>query len=294
LRFKSGFCSDDLDNAMISIETNLSRMIASRSLQRSQHEIAQAMERLATGKQINRASDNPAGLIAVTGFAQDQARLNKKVERLELEDKRLGAIEGAQSVVGDLLLELSSVVVSSANTAGTSKGEREAMQIQAQSVMQTIDYLADTTVFNGDHLLDGQRSKSLGRVTRDEQQPDGTTKQVTYSLADIASGKLNLVDGDHELAQQVVDAAVADIATKRAGIGIRSNEIHSEIRVSMTEYENVTAARSLIEDTDYAAETAKLVRAQVLQQAGIYTAQLADQVNSDSALKLLSAIKAFK
>ena len=70
-------------------------MIAGRSLQRSQHELTQSMERLATGKRINRASDDPAGLIAVNEFAQDQARLNKKVERLEIEDKRLGAIEGA-------------------------------------------------------------------------------------------------------------------------------------------------------------------------------------------------------
>lgn len=279
---------------MISIGTNLARMIAGRSLQRSQHELTQSMERLATGKRINRASDDPAGLIAVNEFAQDQARLNKKVERLEIEDKRLGAIEGAQSVVGDLLLELSSVVVSSANTAGTSKGEREAMQIEAESVLKTIDYLADTTVFNGDHVLDGQRAGSMGLVTRDEKQPDGTSKQVTYSLADIASGKLNLVDGDHELAQQVVDQAVAEIAANRGGIGIRSNEIQSEIRVAMTEFENVTAARSLIEDTDYAAETARMVRAQVLQQAGIYTAQLADHMNSDAALMLLSAIRSIK
>lgn len=279
---------------MTSIGTNLARMIAGRSLQRSQRDVAQSMERLATGKQINRASDDPAGMIAVNGFAQDQSRLTKKIERLELEDKRLGAIDGAQSVVGDLLLHMQGLAVSAANSAGLSKQEREAMQIDAESVVKTIDHLADTAVFNGDKLLDYQHAKQLGQVTRDEQQPDGTTKSVTYSLADIASGKLNFIDGDHELAQQVVDKAAESIRTSRAGIGIRTSEIQSDIRQSMTEFENVTAARSQIEDTDYAAETSKLVRAQVLQQAGIFTATLADQMNSDSALKLLSAITAIK
>ncbi len=275
---------------MISIGTNLARMVAGRSMRESERDVARSMERLATGKQINRASDDPAGMIAVNGFAQDQAKLTKKIERLELEDRRLGAIDGAQSVVNDLLLHMQSLVVSSANRDGTSKDERQGMQIDAESVVKTIDHLADTTVYNGDRLLDYQHAKQLGTVTRDEKQADGTTKSVTYSLADIASGKLNLVDGDHELAQQVVDKALESVITSRGGIGIRTREIQSEIRQSMTEFENVTAARSQIEDTDYAAETSRLVRAQVLQQAGIFTATLADRVNSDSALQLLSAI----
>ena len=100
------------------------------------------MERLVTGKRINRTSDDPSGAIAVSAFKQDQRKLTADIAGKEREMKRLGAYEGAGSVVSEMLTDLQAMVTGAANAGGLSKEEREAMAMEAGSIIKTIDYLA--------------------------------------------------------------------------------------------------------------------------------------------------------
>lgn len=273
---------------MISINTNIAAMSGMTSIARSGRAMAVAMERLATGRRINHGSDDPSGLIVGENLAAEQRMIEKKIERFELETHRLAAADGARSVVSELLTDLNALVVTAANRAGLSDGELEALQIEADSIIQTIDSLSDTSTFNGQRLLEGTRSDTLGRVTRNVENPDGTVRAREYALADLLGGRgLDLITGDLELAQEVVKGAVGSNTGARSAVGNRMNDIQSQIAELQIRFENVSAAKSLIMDADFAVETANLIRARVLEQAAIFTTRIAMEHNAKTALSLL-------
>lgn len=213
---------------MVDAITNLSAMIGLSAMAKHSRELNTAMERLATGKKINRASDDPAGMAVGDSMAARLKTISKKIDGLVFEDKRLGAIEGAQSVLSDLLQELNGLVVQSAGHGGLSPKEREANQVEADSILQAIDHIAVTTTFNGEKIIEYLSSKGLGVRALGE------------------GGEFNLVDGDAEKAQHAVQSAIDSLATQQAGVGIRAKDIGSQINALRTEFENTSAARSQI------------------------------------------------
>jgi len=257
----------------------------------SQEALDTALERLATGSRINRASDNPAGAVAVQKFDAQLITIEKQISSSERANIALAARDGGMSVVSDLLVDLKAVVVLAGNSDVMSDAELEALQIEADSIVSAIDFLSNTSTYNGVQILSGYASRSLGGVSKEVLQTDDTTITEHYSIADIAGGALNLSDGDLELALESVDGAITRIATSRASIGTMMLENDSRVATLQAEFENTMSARSLIRDTDYASEMAALTRAQVLQQASLHVALIAQQQQA-SALNLLAPISA--
>jgi flagellin len=250
--------------------TNIPAMLSLAAMRRHGQSMAQSMERLATGRRINRASDDPAGLVAAGSMELELRSISKQIDRNQLEDKRLGAIDGAQSVISDLVLELQGLVTQAANRDGYSHAERDAMQEQADSILQTIDHLAEGTTFNGDQIIAHLNSRALG----------------LRALA--RAGEQNLLTGDLVAGQATVDSAVSALAEGRAGVGLRMQEIACDLRVLQTNFEGLSAAHSQIMDTDYAAETGNLIRATMLRDAAQFVAILALQRNKELVQKLLA------
>ncbi|MCC6427538.1 MAG: hypothetical protein IT435_12040 [Phycisphaerales bacterium] len=246
------------------------------------------MERLATGKRINRAADDPAGSIITDKLTGDIKSLEKQIEGYTRELGYLAAKDGAHSAVGDMLVDLQGLVVSAANRGAMSKEELDALQLQANSIIGTIDHLAGTQIFNEQKLLDEAHSHQLGEVTVTTENPDGSTTSETKTLADIANGgDLNLRDGDLEAAQEAIEAAIADVASTRGAVGARGQDLESQIRTSQSELENLSATRSQIADADYALEISAMIRTQTLQQASIFMMQMMMQ-SGEQVLGLIS------
>ncbi|HZW10168.1 MAG TPA: flagellin [Phycisphaerales bacterium] len=275
---------------MISPLSGYSFMIGQRGLRNAQAIVQQAAERLATGKRINRASDDPSGLIAVDEFTARITKVEKKLDALDQEEARLGAMEGSLSVVHDLLHELNGLVVTAANKGGTSPEELEGLQLQADEILKAMDFIGNTAVFKGEKLFEGLFSTSLGRTDATVHGEGDDVKTVEAVLASIKSGGvLNLIDGDLESAQDSVEAALGSIGARRAGIGARiTNGIAPERNQLLIELENSEAARSQILDADIAAEMSNLIRGQILEQASI-SALLIGRQAPQQALQLLSA-----
>ncbi len=272
----------------ISVLTNLSDLAGLRALGMHTVNLNRAMERLATGKRVNRAGDDPAAAIAVQALKTDEIRVHKQLERLEFESKYLGARDGAVSVVSDMLQDLMGLTVTAGNTGAMSQAEREALQLEADSILQTINFLATTTTFNGEAILSGYFAGKMGAVSLTPRPGFDPGVPGTATLADIASGgSLNLLTGDLEAAQKSVASAIEGLAADRARFGNRMREIDSETRTLMTERENLAGTRSLLEDADFAAETSALIREQVLRQAALFVIQVARSMKSDSVLTLL-------
>src|SRR5690348_9757811 len=130
---------------MSSINTNLAGMMAQRSLSSSQGAIAKAMEHLATGKRINRGADDPAGLITADRLGAQRVSLEEIIKKATHAGAMLDTADGALGSIEDLLTDLNGRIVQAANTAVEGAHGREALQVEADSALETIQRIIGTT-----------------------------------------------------------------------------------------------------------------------------------------------------
>ena len=140
---------------MSRINTNVSSLLAQRILGQQNLSLNRSLERLSTGFRINRGADDPAGLIASENLRSEKASIIAAIGNAERADQVMNIAEGGLQEINALLLEVQGLVGSSANDAGLSAEEKEANQLQIDSILQTIDRIASATSFQGIKLLNG-------------------------------------------------------------------------------------------------------------------------------------------
>lgn len=140
---------------MSRINTNVSSLTAQRVLGQNNASLGQSLARLSTGLRINRGKDDPAGLIASENLRSEKAGINAALKNSERADQVVNIAEGGLQEVSNLLTELQGLLTTSANSAGLSASEKEANQLQIDSILQTIDRVAGATSFQGTKLLNG-------------------------------------------------------------------------------------------------------------------------------------------
>ncbi len=251
-----------------------------------------ALERLSTGLRINRASDDPAGLISSEALSAALASLEAEGKALERSQAVGNTAEGASAQISGLLSEAEGLAVAAANTAGTSEAEREAMQLEMDSILQTIDRIATGTEFNGQKLLTGSFSVPLGDGTseRVRELDPGSLGEVwdiapevtddgdvivdpnaeRVNLSDLGSGGVGSLLGNPELAQRILGQAREDVTTQLGALGALSkNTIAPRLAGISNKIENLSASRSLIRDADFAEEAARLIRSNIRTEASL-------------------------
>jgi flagellin len=137
------------------INTNVQSLIAQNALAQNNTQLNTSLERLSTGLQINSGADNPSGLIAVESFNQNNTGLQTAISNAGEANNVAGTAEGGLSEVSNLLTQLQGLVGQAANTGGLSSDQVSADQLQVDSILNTINRIAQTTTFNGTHLLNG-------------------------------------------------------------------------------------------------------------------------------------------
>ena len=140
---------------MSRINTNVSSLTAQRVLGQNNASLGQSLSRLSTGLRINRGKDDPAGLIASENLRSEKSGINAALKNAERADQVVNIAEGGLQEVSSLLTELQGLLTTSANDAGLSASEKEANQLQIDSILQTIDRVAGATSFQGTKLLNG-------------------------------------------------------------------------------------------------------------------------------------------
>ncbi|HHN78881.1 MAG TPA: hypothetical protein ENK11_09465 [Phycisphaerales bacterium] len=262
---------------------------------RTQGLLLQSAQRLATGQRINAGRDDPAGLIASENLEAQLAALEAESRALERNDAVVSTADAALAQVGDMLTEGEALAVAAANTGAMSDAERDALQLEMDSINQSVDRTLRSASFGGVPLFNGDVSIPAGGDSFDldamtasslgETDIDGTV----YSQSDTSNGEALAINGDRPGdAQSVIGASIEQIATLRGRIGaFQKNEIGARRAGVLAEIENVSAANSIIRDTDYAAETAKQARLQTLAASSGAVLALANQNN---ALPLIGGI----
>jgi len=246
------------------------------------------MERLSSGKKINSAADDAAGFAIAERMTAQVRGLNMATKNANDGLAMLSTIENATNDVTDMLQRIRELAVQAANDTNSSI-DREYLQLEVDSLLSEINRVSEQTVYNNLAVLDGSRSGLL-QVGTD----NGQTISFSIDSVDTQTLGLTTVDADDNAVNisvlSAADAAtsltkisssIEQVAQDRAGYGALSNRLEYTVSNLMNVAEFTTAARSRIEDADFAAESARLAKAQVLQQTG--TAMLA-QANASSQL----------
>jgi flagellin len=274
----------------IVVNTNIGSLNAQRSLAESSRELATAMERLSSGKKINSAADDAAGFAIAERMTAQVRGLNMATKNANDGLAMLSTIENATNDVTDMLQRIRELAVQAANDTNSSI-DREYLQLEVDSLLSEINRVSEQTVYNNLAVLDGSRSGLL-QVGTD----NGQTISFSIDSVDTQTLGLTTVDSDDNAVNisvlsaadaatslTSISSAIEQVAQDRAGYGALSNRLEYTVSNLMNVAEFTTAARSRIEDADFAAESARLAKAQVLQQTG--TAMLA-QANASSQLAI--------
>jgi len=140
---------------MSRINTNISSLQAITRLNKNQTDLSVRLQRLSSGLKINSGKDAPAGLIASESLRSEIAGINQAIDNSQRAGNVINTAEGALSEVSSLLLEVQTLTNQAANTGALSPDEIKANQLQVDSILNSINRIANTTQFNGVKLLNG-------------------------------------------------------------------------------------------------------------------------------------------
>ncbi len=249
-------------------------------------QLSSAMERLSTGKRINSAKDDAAGLAIASSMTAQVRGMNQAIRNANDGISMAQTAEGGLSEITNMLQRVRELAVQSAS--GTySSGDRTNLQAEVSQLTTQISSILSGSKFNGVTLFDGSAGAS-GNVT--VQTGANASDTVTLSLAAVSltaatSTDISTATGASS-ALAVLDTALGTVNTARASLGAAQNRMQSVVNNLTNNVTNLTDARSRIEDADFSQETAALAKAQILTQAS--TAMLAQANQSQQGvLKLL-------
>ena len=264
-----------------SINTNMVSLNSQRNLSNSQSALATSMQRLSSGLRVNSAKDDAAGL-AIAERMNAQARgMNVAMRNANDAISLSQTAEGAMGRVGSMLQRMRELAVQSANGTNTS-ADRTSLNNEYTQLAAEASRTLGGTQFNGINILattnastfqvGANTSATIDQISVaafDWTSNASITTAIGSAVGTAPTTAISGTDGTAAVAAiTAIDAAINAVNSQRATFGAVQNRFDNVVSNLMVSSENQTAARGRIMDADYAAESANLSRAQILQQAG--------------------------
>jgi len=264
--------------------TNVASLWASKNLQSAQSNMANSVERLSSGLRVNRARDDAAGLGIANSLTQQINSADQGIRNLNDGISIVQTAEGALSQVSEMAQRILTLSVQG-QTSALTLAQKQSITTEMRSLLNGIDAIETrtkfgsntSTLFNSTALTvySSKESADSVSITTTALATIGTTTgglAVTLS-GNVTTAAIAATVGDFQAIVTSVSTFINAISTQRGVLGATQNQMEYSIN-NITELSaNLSSARSRIVDTDYAAETAKLTKGQILQQAA--TAMLA-------------------
>jgi len=259
----------------LSINTNIASMTAQRSFLNSNQSLETSFERLSTGKRVNSAVDDAAGLAIGKDLESRVRGLNQAVRNVNDGISMVQIMEGAYDEVTTILQRMRDLAVQAATGSMTST-ERDFLDAEHSKLADAIDSVMNQAKFANKDLAVANTETTAVIHTGAEA---GDTVTVTLSTANSEDADGMTIDaaditlnGSSAVANATaaighIDDALNQVATQRAALGASQSQLEAVVRNLANVAENTSAAAGRVMDTDYAAETANLTKAQILQQA---------------------------
>lgn len=252
------------------VNTNVASLNAQRNLNSSQSSLNTALQRLSSGLRVNSAKDDAAGLAIATRMTSQSRGMSVAIRNANDGISMAQTAEAGLGVLSDHLQRMRELAVQAANGAlGTS--DRSALNAEFAQLRTEITRVLGATQFNGKTVLAGGLSGvafQVGAGVGGDNKISVTVSSLLGQLSATALGSVGISAGNASQAMSLIATALDAVNSGRAKLGAVQSRFEGVISQLSSAVENTESAKSRIMDTDYAAETAKLSRAQILQQAG--------------------------
>ena len=274
---------------MAVVNTNIAASIAQAALAKNERALGSAMEQLSTGKKINSASDNAAGLAISTRMTSQIRGLEQAIRNAYDAVSMVQTAEGALDEMTAMLQRMRELALQS-GTGTTDSSDRSYLNAEFTALRTEVDRIADSTEWNGRPILNGNAGASatggLSSVSYQVGMNAAQTVAVTFGNFTDSTGSLSALASKTLSATTIgsaitvagaaigqLDLAMTAVSKQRANFGATQNRLIHAVDNLTNVVTNAEVTRSRIMDTDYAEATSELARTQIIQQAG--TAMLA-------------------
>lgn len=284
----------------ISVNTNVPSLIAQNSLNKSLSAMEKAMQQLTTGKRINNAGDDAAGLVISENMRVQINGSNKAMDNVQDAQNFAAVAEGGMITIGDHLQRINELLIQGANDTNSVES-RQAILVEVKQRLEDINVIAQSTQFNGRTMLDGTFGDAgesfivqIGPYS-DTQNADNplNTLDISGAFADCHLSTLGIgtttaagtADGiilpaeldpddpafdptgdNFRLYMDTVQAAITEVTEARGLLGGYLNRMTSTYDNLTITVENMTTAKSRITDTDVAEASSEMIKQQILEQ----------------------------
>ena len=299
----------------LSIGINNSALNAAAAASSVNRSIEVSMERLSTGKRINSASDDAAGVAISSRLQAEMLGTNQSVRNALDGQALINTAEGGHKEVENILQRMREIAVQAANGTNSSQDTKN-LQTEMDSMITEIDRISGATTWANSDLLAGDGTADSAKTFSFQVgAATGTKNQISVSIGsldtttlDLTTATKNLVlvvadtdatTADHDItgtattaagnsmkAIELIDEAIKTVNTQRSKLGAVTNRLDHTVNNLTNMSTNLGSAKGRIEDADYAIETTNLAKNQILQQAS--TAMLAQaNASQQNVLALL-------
>ena len=300
----------------LTINTNLSSIVAQKNLTNATNSLNKAIERMTTGYKINHAGDNAAGYSIARNWETQLSSLDVAADNAATGADMMSTLEDNYSLISTHLQRVRDLTEQAANgTYGSSSLKAIRSEINAR--LEEVDRIAKNCEFNGQHLMDesmgaiklqvGLYSNSdsqielkadlfkkaeVGELFKKYSKGDGSTDDSLSTREAVANACTGYdKDGDPVSADPAamlnkIDNVIKELSNRTTTLGAAQNRIDSAIESIAVQSENITSSLSTLRDADISKESSNYIKAQILQQAAATLLSTANQTPS-IALNLL-------
>lgn len=249
------------------INTNLAALKSYNQLQQVNSSLTQHQERIATGKRVNKASDDPAGYYISRVYEREISVLNRNMDhvdaasaQLQLEDSKMAQIVSSMQTVEDLVLQSKSDLI-------TAK-QKSALQLEINQLVTEIRDIAGGLT----KLSAGTTGINVGA---------GMTVQVQSTLISNTGGGLGLMSGASTFrilvasagyvasSMSILSSAISTMLNREEQLGAYINRLKAKGDAYTVDLVNKSSQKSVIEDADLASEQLQVTKYQILQQSAL-------------------------
>ncbi|HET6942120.1 MAG TPA: flagellin [Sphingomicrobium sp.] len=265
---------------MTVINTNVSALRAQDSSRLANKALDEAMNRLSSGKRINSAKDDAAGLAIATRMDAKVRGLTQAVRNANDGISLAQTAEGAMGEISNILVRMRELSVQAANGTAAAT-DRTAIQTEVTQLIAQVDDIAGRTDFNGTNLFDAAGTFSIQTGVNTGETVD--IDFVSMNSTGLAIGAVDMsTSAGASSAMALISTAIDTVATQRANAGAAQSRLEATVNNLTSTATNLTEAKSRILDADFSAESTKLATAQILSQAS--TAMLAQANQSQQGV----------
>ena len=270
------------------INTNISSLRAQNASRLATAMQNTAMERLSSGKRINSAKDDAAGLAIASSMTASVRGMSVAIRNANDGISLAQTAEGALGEAANMLQRIRELAVQASN--GTYQTtDRDNLQTEVAALQSQLTTIVTGTRFNGNTLFSATSSPTTFSIQTGINAGDTTSLSVT-GLDSVAAAYAGTIQVDSvaeaQLAITASDTALTEVNTVRAGLGATQSRLDAAVNVLTANVNNLSEARSRIEDADFSAESTALAKSQILSQASTAMLAQANQ-NGQSVLSLL-------